>query len=311
MVLAAERGLETTFDHPEKVREQYITADGYRTHYLEAGDPSAPPLVLVHGGACEIGMGVDRWYPNVLPLAGRFHVFAVDEIGHGYSDPPRDGSKLGHTRYRAEHVRAFIEALGVGPVNLLGQSQGGWIVTYITLGRPDLIKKLVLVDSASTSGAGMSAEGLPYFQNVFQPGTMIPKNDLKSREGVRAYVSEFCYRKEMINEQMVDRLMKLSDRWNDVYMAHMRDFWAENGYEKQREMYTYNGQHISESVQNISVPTLVVWGKQSNKGLDEGVELYKRIPEAEMHIFDQANHFLWLDRPREFNSLVTWYLTRD
>jgi pimeloyl-ACP methyl ester carboxylesterase len=310
MVVAAEQ-IVSIFDHPDQVRERFLTADGYRTQYLEAGDSSAPPLVMVHGGACEIGMGTDRWYPNILPLAQTFHVFAVNEIGHGQSDPPRDISKLGHVRYRAEHVLAFIEALGVGPVYLLGQSQGGWIVTYITLKRPDLVRKLVLIDSASTSGAGLAAEGLPYFDNVFEPGTMIPKLNLKTRDGVQRYVSEFCFNKAMINDQMVDRLMPLSERWNDLYMAEIRRFWDNKGLENQAEMYGYNGQHISQSVHQIAVPTLVVWGRESNKGVDKGVELYKRIPHAEMHIFADANHFLWLDRPREFNSLVTWYLTRD
>ena len=71
------------------------------------------------------------------------------------------------------------------------------------------------------------------------------------------------------------------------------------------------GKHISEHVKKINVPTLVIWGKQSNKGVDAGVEVYKRIPDAQMHIFDKANHFVWLDQPEDFNSLVTWFLTKD
>jgi pimeloyl-ACP methyl ester carboxylesterase len=310
MVVSTPEQSASIFDHPDRVQERFLTADGYRTQYLEAGDSSAPPLVMVHGGACEIGMGTDRWYPNILPLAQTFHVFAVNEIGHGQSDPPRDLSVLSHVRYRAEHVLAFIDALGVGPVYLLGQSQGGWIVAYITLKRPDLVRKLVLIDSGSTSGASVRSEGLPYFDNVFEPGTMIPKLNLKTRDGVQRYVSEFCFNKAMINDQMVDRLMPLSERWNDLYMQHIRDYWNADGLDKKKDEYSYNGQHISQSVHQIAVPTLVVWGRESNKGLDKGVELYKRIPHAEMHIFADANHFLWLDRPREFNSLVSWYLTR-
>lgn len=123
----AIRELETIFDNPAKVEDKFLVADGYRTHYLTAGSEAAEPVVLVHGGSCEIGMGLDRWYPSVSPLSRHFRVHAVDEIGHGQSDPPRDLGDLGHTRVRAEHVLAFIEALGVGPVNLVGQSQGGWI----------------------------------------------------------------------------------------------------------------------------------------------------------------------------------------
>ncbi|MDQ3923679.1 MAG: alpha/beta hydrolase, partial [Actinomycetota bacterium] len=208
-----------------------------------------------------------------------------DEVGHGHTDPPRDLQHLGHVRVRAEHVIAFIDALGVGPVYLLGQSQGGWIVTYVTLKRPDLVKKLVLIDSASTSGAGLSAEGLPYFKNVFEPGTMIPKNDLTTKEGIRAYVSEFCYNKAMVNDDLLDRLLALSHRWNDLYMAQIREFWREGGLDKQQEMYSVDGTHISNRVQELKPPALVIWGKQSNKGVDPGVELYKQIPGAQLPSF--------------------------
>jgi pimeloyl-ACP methyl ester carboxylesterase len=303
--------METIFNSPGKFASNFTTVNGYKTHYLEAGEKDAGPLLLVHGSSCEIGMGLDRWYPTILPLAGNFHVYAVDELGHGETDSPRNIDDLGHVRVRADHVIDFIDSLNIGPVNLVGQSQGGWIVTYFTLKRPDLVKRLVMIDSGSTAGAGLTSEGLPFFEQVFESGTMVPKHNLKTRDGIRDYVSVFLYDKSMVSEDLLDRLMVLSGKWNDLYMANIREFWRQRGVEKKAEMYSVDGRHISEWVETIRVPTLVVWGKHSNKGLQKGIELYQRIPDAQMHIFDKANHFVWLDQPKEFNSLVTWFLKKD
>lgn len=303
--------METIFNSPGKFESKLTTINGYKTHYLEAGRKDADPLLLVHGSSCEIGMGLDRWYPTILPLAKHFHVYAIDELGHGETDPPRNLEDLGHVRVRADHVIDFIDSLKIGPVNLVGQSQGGWIVTYFTLKRPDLAKRLVMIDSGSTAGAGLTSEGLPFFEQVFEPGTMVPKHNLKTREGIRNYVSVFLYNKSMVTEELLDRLLLLSGKWNDMYMEGIRQFWRERGLEKKKEMYAVNGRHIGELVDRIKTPTLVIWGKESNKGLNAGIELYKRIPDAQMHIFDRANHFVWLDQPGEFTSLVTWFLQKD
>ncbi len=326
--------METLFNSPDKFESKFVTADGYRTHYVEAGDKDADRLLLVHGGSIEVGMGLYRWYPNVIPLSEHFHVFAIDELGHGDTDAPRDLDTLGHVRFRAEHVISFIEALDLGPINLAGQSQGGWIVTYITLKRPDLVKKLILIDSGSTAGSALKTENdtetpeyveidgvkqkvgsgeLPYFKEVFEPNSMMPKQGLTdTREGLRKYASVFFYDKSMVSEEFLDYLMDLSKKWNKLYMDHKgKEYWGDQGLTGHSDMYGFDGKHIRDHVKDIDRPTMVVWGKNSNKGVDPGLELYKRIPDAQMHVFDKANHFLWLDQWQEFNSLVTWFLTKD
>ena len=324
---------ETLFNSPDKWNSRFAEADGYRTHYIEAGASNPERLLLCHGGANEIGMGNYRWYPNIVPLGERFHVFAIDELGHGQTDPPRNLDDLGHVRVRADHVIRFIEALDLAPVNLVGQSQGGWIVTYITLKRPDLVRKLVLIDSGSTAGSGIRKEGegrqvievdgrqvevdgsgdLPYFEDVFEPGTMMPKEGLTTtRDGIRKYIQAFVYDKSMVTEEYLDHLMELSARWNDLYMKYKgKEYWEKNGMAGASEMYYFDGAHIRDHVHRIRVPTLVVWGRNSNKGIDPGFDLYKSIPNAQMHIFDKSNHFVWLDRPEAFNSLVTWFLSQE
>jgi pimeloyl-ACP methyl ester carboxylesterase len=307
---------ETIYNSPGKLAHKHIIADGYRTHYIEAGSPEAPPLVLVHGAGMEIGLGVDRWYPVVVPLAERFHVFAVDEIGHGDTDPPRDLHDLAHVRVRADHIIAFIDALGVGPVNILGQSQGGWIVTYVTLRRPDLVRNLVLVDSGSVSGSEAAPQQLAYYatDGMYEPGTRIPRRNLKLPENIRAHFETFVHDKAAVTDELVEHLVPLAAKWNDRYMDHTREVWRDGtaaGTQTEYAMYCVDGVHISEHVSTLQRPALLVWGKQTVKSLDSGIDLYKRVPNAQMHIFDRANHFLWLDQPRDFTGLVSWFLTRD
>ncbi len=327
--------METLFDSPDKFKSKFAVVDGYKTHFLEAGKEDSERVLLVHGGACEIGMGNYRWYPNIIPLSSHFHVYAIDELGHGQTDPPRNLDELGHVKIRADHVINFIETLGLAPINLVGQSQGGWIVTYITVKRPDLVKKLVLIDSGSTAGSALTTEGqsegkeeyievdrvqvkvgsgeLPYFKDVFEPGTMMPKEGLTTtREGIRKYVGSFFYDKAMVTEKFLDHLMELSKKWNGLYMSYRgKEYWRTHGLKEHNDMYYIDGAHLRDRVKDIKRPTLVLWGRNSNKGVDAGFQLYKRIPNAQMHIFDKANHFLWLDQWKDFNSLVTWFLTKD
>jgi len=144
-VTAPSRGpaWESIYDHPGRVQSKYIVAGGYRTHYLEAGDPAARPVVLIHGANFEFGMGIDRWYPTILPLSSAFRVIAVDELGGGGTDPPARLDDIGDLRVRADHVLSFIEAMRISPAHLIGQSQGAWIATYIALTRPDLVDRLI------------------------------------------------------------------------------------------------------------------------------------------------------------------------
>ena len=103
--------------------------------------------------------------------------------------------------------------------------------------------------------------------------------------------------------------MELSAKWNDLYMKYKgKEYWAKQGMQGSHDMYYFDGAHIRDHVHKIKTPTMVLWGRNSNKGIDPGIQLYKSIPDAQMHIFDKANHFLWLDHPKKFNTLVTWFL---
>ena len=335
MLKKVDAEIETIFNSPDKWEHKSIVADGYNTSYAEAGDPNAEPLILVHGGACEVGMGYSRWYPNIIPLAENFHVFAIDELGSGDTDPPRDLHLLGNVHVRADHVIAFMDALNLKRKwHLVGQSQGGWIVTYIAIKRPDLVDKLVLIDSASTSGSAIRYEDrgedqfidvnrqkvkvdgsgwLPYFDKVFEPNSKMPKEGLHdTKQGLKEYIGVFHENKEAVSDDWIDLLWESKQKWYDTYMAHRgKKYWKDKALNGHYAQFEIDGKQIREHVDQIKIPTLVLWGRNSVKGMDPGFEVYKNLPLAEMHVFNNANHFLWTDQPERFNSMVTWFLQRE
>ena len=182
----------------------------------------------------------------------------------------------------------FIEELNLGPVNLAGQSQGGWIVTFIAIKRPDLVNKLILIDSGSTAGSAVKKDeeqkknqfievngekvevdgsgDLPYFKEVFKPGTMMPKEGLTTtHEGLTKYIGVFVQNKGMITNEFVEHLMGLSKRWNSVYLENYGDDYWQGGLDGHTNMYFYDDKHIREHVDKIKTPTLVIWGRNSNE----------------------------------------------
>lgn len=308
------QGWSTIYDHPKMVRSQFTTVDGYRTHHLETGSDQNPPLVLVHGANMQRGMGSDRWFPTLIPLGEHFHVFAVDELGGGESDAPRNIADIGHLRVRAEHVLAFVESLGVGPVHLLGQSQGAWITAYIALKRPDLVADLILVDSASLAlpagGVGSRAVSSKW-SDAFVPGTMLRKGaDELTREGIQRRMSDMLYDVSILPDAFLRRAVELSRKWMPIYEEPWKAFWKD-GDARNIEQYLVDGKNMIEHLPDLVQHPLIIWGNNSVKGVDAGFEMYKRMTGAEFYVFDKANHFLWIDRWRDFNSLVTWFLTRN
>lgn len=114
---------------------------GASLRWLEAGD--GPPMVLVHGLRGDSG----NWERVLPPLARRgFRVAAPDLPGYGGSEsPPRPASMDGQARRLALWLEEWA---GGEPAVLVGNSMGGWLVLRVALARPELVSRLVLVDSA-------------------------------------------------------------------------------------------------------------------------------------------------------------------
>jgi esterase len=113
---------------------------GLRFHFLEWGPPDGPPVLLLHGG----NQSAHSWDLVSLNLSDRYHVFALDQRGHGDSEWTRD---LDYSlAAKAEDARAFIEDQGLRSCVILAHSMGGMVAMRLLLAHPEMARALVLVD---------------------------------------------------------------------------------------------------------------------------------------------------------------------
>lgn len=115
-----------------------IAIDGYPIAYAEAG--SGPPLLMVHGT-----LGDQRsWTGQMEAFGARFHAIAVS-LRHCWPGRWEEGGDFTIARHTAD-IAAFIQALGEGPVRLVGHSRGGHIAFRVAQHHPALIESLVLLE---------------------------------------------------------------------------------------------------------------------------------------------------------------------
>jgi pimeloyl-ACP methyl ester carboxylesterase len=116
-----------------------VWVNGYPMAYVERG--VGPTVVLVHGATSDYRY----WAPQLDSLPSQFRVVAVS-LRHYYPEPWKGEGEFS-LKLHSDDLTKFIEHLG-GSVDLVGHSRGGPVALATAHSRPDLVRKLVLMDPA-------------------------------------------------------------------------------------------------------------------------------------------------------------------
>jgi pimeloyl-ACP methyl ester carboxylesterase len=121
-----------------EARERRVGVNGLTLRVRE-WPSDGPPIVLAHGLASNSRI----WDDVAARLAGRYHVVALDQRGHGLSDRPTDGFAFDRV---VGDLAGVVETLGLDRPTLVGHSWGGNVVLELAATHPGRPRGLVLVD---------------------------------------------------------------------------------------------------------------------------------------------------------------------
>ncbi len=271
------------------VRSQFVSIDGVKTHYLEDG--TGETLVLIHGG----GSGADalgNWKDCLPGYAEKFRVIAVDMPGFGRSAKPDPNAyNYGQTN-RNRHMAAFLEAIGGGkPVFLIGNSMGGATALGVTIARPELVRKLVL----------MGAAGLDIANPDPAPRKALSSYDY-TPEGMRRLVSVLAGPHFKIDDELVAYRHQLT------LQPGAREAMAAIHEHMKTDGMTYPREQIS----SVQTPTLVVGGKLDQIAVLERTYGYLQlIPNSWGFVLPHVGHWVMMESPREFVAVTSAFLRND
>ena len=124
----------------------YVAANGIRHHYLEWGDPSNPPLLMLHA----TGLCAWPWKPVARRLAQHYRVLAFDQRGHGDTEKSDKGYKF---EYAGEDLAAIVEAMDIDSPRVIGHSSGGLAAIIASKLLPGRFDRVVLVETRVSNDA--------------------------------------------------------------------------------------------------------------------------------------------------------------
>lgn len=263
---------------------EFVTAGGISTHFHDAG--TGTPVLMLHGS----GPGVSAWanWQHTMPaLSRRARVLAPDLVGYGSTERPDD------VRYSlrtwTDHAWAFLDALGVDRVSVVGNSLGGRIALQMAEDDPGRLQRLVLMGAP---GVGMTpTEGLKALR-AYEP----------SPENMRALLTGYF---------AVDTSIITDDLVRIRYEASA----APGAHEAYRAMF-FDPRHAGsdlgiteEQVRAVHVPALLVHGREDKVVPPEVAwTMAHLLPDADLHVFARCGHWTQIERADEFNALVGAFL---
>jgi pimeloyl-ACP methyl ester carboxylesterase len=286
---------------PDNTTYHFKEVLGRKIFYREAGDPKSPTILLLHGYPSS-----SHTYRELIPLlSGRYHVIAPDYLGSGFSDKPDPDENTYTFDLLADHIEAFVNALGLSEYVLYMQDFGAPVGYRLVMRQPEKLRGLV-VQNANAYLDGLTEPRQRFFKAA---------HDDRSPEGV-ARLTDFTSRTAVINKQYLRDVKGREHIMNPDSWTHDLAFLQSDKDRKiQVQLFQdyYNNlvayPQWQEFLRDRQPPTLIVWGKNDPAFIAAGAEAYLRdLPKAELHLLD-AGHFAVEELPVTIARHIIKFMT--
>jgi pimeloyl-ACP methyl ester carboxylesterase len=289
--------MDAAFDAPGG---RYFRSQGLRLHFTDWGNPSAPTLILIHGGLDHSR----SWDHLAQALSATFHVVAPDLRGHGESD-----WATGSSYSLADHVydlTCLVKSAGSGKVTIIGHSMGGMVSLTYAGAFPDKVSRLVVLD------------GVTNF-----PARRVKPADVRIADWV-GDLDKFAQRKIHRYPSVAggaDRILTRNPRLKREQAMHLATHglklnadgtysWKFDPYLRARAPYRLSLDDHMALWSRIQCPTLLVSGSESFLPDPGTAGVISHFGHADLVKIEGAGHWLHHDKPDEVLDVIKKFLER-
>ncbi|WP_123536128.1 alpha/beta fold hydrolase [Halosimplex salinum] len=270
--------------------------DGHRLHYVAAGAADAPTLLLLHGGI--IDAAYVSWGAVIEPLGREYRVLAPDLLGYGRSAKPDVTYSLAT---HVDVVESFVDTVGLDSPAVAGISMGGGIAFGLALRSPDLVDRLVAIDSY-----GLGRELANGRLTALLSGTELPNRLAiaimrRSRGFTKASLGNIVHDTDRLSADAVDAVWEETKR-PGVGRAYRSFRAAEVTSDGYRTDFT-------DRLDDLDVPTCLLHGEHDEVFPHRWSErAAARIPDSEFRLLADCAHWAPRERPDVVVELISEFL---
>jgi 2-hydroxy-6-oxonona-2,4-dienedioate hydrolase len=268
--------------------QRYYNAGGIRTRVLEAGDPEAPTLIMMHG----VNGHAETYTRNISAHSKDFHVVVPDFIGHGFTDKPLDRSYEIPTY--VQHIAALMDHLGIQRVSLSGESLGAWVAVRFLLTYPDRVDRMVL---NTPGGMNANLKAMESLRTLTRDAVTDP-----TREKVRKRLEWLFRDPSSVTDDLVETRFRIYSQAGYREATELT-LCLQEPETRKRNMLT------ADDLRQVRVPTLLVWSTADPvAGVEVGEWCHEQIAGSELVYMRNSGHWPQFEEAELFNELHLAFL---
>jgi 2-hydroxymuconate-semialdehyde hydrolase len=270
-----------------------VDVKGVPTAVIDTGppatgpEPAGPPVLMLHGS----GPGVTataNWRPVIPAVSATRRVIAPDQLGFGGTATGAP-TTYGRAAWTA-HALDLLDTLGVGTVDVIGNSMGGAIALSLAAARPGAIRRIVLMGSMGVAMA------LPAGLNTvwgYQPGA----------EQMREVIGLFADNRALITDELVQL------RYQASLDPAVADSWAAM-FPEPRQRWVDDLALSGAELNDITAPVLLVHGRDDRvvPWRVSSAQLIDLLPDSRLHLLSRCGHWTMIEKTAEFLGVVQPFL---
>jgi pimeloyl-ACP methyl ester carboxylesterase len=288
---AAAPPIKMDLDAFDRARKTVALPNAITLAYIELGNPSGRPVVLIHGFTDN----ARDWVPLIPELDRSFRLIVVDIRGHGHSSKP--DCCYGRLDF-AYDIRLLLDALHIERADIVGHSLGSYITQTFAEFWPERTRRVVLISSSGGTRAGCTAPAAETAAPSMDFRSEIRKLkepiDPDSKFMVEWWSSPTPVDADFLRRQRVDAAAIPLRVWLAVLDHGLAD------------------PALQATLPRLVAPTLLVWGaKDPIFGEKDRCSLQAALPKARARIYPELGHNPFWEDPAAVATEVNAFLLED